>query len=54
MEDDDGQVALFPNVIDAQKFIADWGEDPFNEYISYTEIDKDGNEYEIDYEGERI
>ena len=51
--DDDGQVMLFKDVIEAQKFIAEWGEDPFDEYISYTEIDKDGNEYNIDYDGER-
>ena len=53
LEDDDGQVMLFKDVIEAQKFIAEWGEDPFDEYISYTEIDKDGNEYDIDYDGER-
>ena len=53
LEDDDGQVMLFKDVIEAQKFIADAGEDPFDEYIAYTEIDDDGNEYDIDYDGER-
>jgi len=52
--DDDDEVMLFKNIIETQKFIADGGEDPFDEYISYTEIDDKGDEYDIDYDGERI
>ena len=39
LEDDDGQMLLFPSITKAQQYIADAGEDPDNEYLEYTEVE---------------
>ena len=52
--DDEGEVILFKSLDEAKEFIEEAGEDPDDEYIDYAEVDKDGNEYDIDHSGERV
>jgi len=54
LEDADGERMLFKNIEDAKACIADRGEDPEDDYIDYVEIDEDGEEYDLDHDGERI
>ena len=39
LEDDDGQMMLFPSLEAAQQYISDAGENPDDEYLEYTEVE---------------
>ena len=52
--DEENEVIVFKSLDEAKEFIDDAGEDPEDEYIDYTELDEDGNEYDIDHSGERL
>jgi len=52
--DDSGELMKFPTIEDAKEFISDGGGDPEYEFIDYSELDDDGNEYDLYHDGSRI
>ena len=52
--DNAGDIMLFKSIDDAKGFIEEAGEDPENEFIDYSEVEKDGTEYDLYHDGTRI
>jgi len=52
--DDHNEVFKFESLQEAKEFVHIIGQDPEEEYINYIEVDEDGNEYDIDHDGERL
>jgi len=52
--DDDDNLMKFDTIQDAKDFIEEAGEDPEDEFTDYSELDDDGNEYDLYHDGSRI
>jgi len=52
--DDDDNLMKFATIEDAKEFISDGGDDPEDEFIDYSELDDEGNEYDLYHDGSRI
>lgn len=52
--DDHNELLKFESLQEAKDFLEEAGQDPEDEFIDYTEVDEDGNEYDIDHNGDRL